>query len=256
MVFIAYAVIYGLVFLTGICIGSFLNVLIYRIPLGISVSRGRSFCPGCGNTLQARDMVPLVSFLVLRGSCRFCGKKISYRYPLVESLGGVLAMMSVFFFWLTWQALLVFAVTCILLVIAFIDIDTQEIPDRLNIALAAAAGIFVFLFPDITMISRIIGCFEVALPMLLMDFIIKDSFGGGDIKLCAACGFLLGWRAMLTGTFIGIITGGIYAIWLLAGRKKGRKEHFAFGPFLSLGMTVAVFAGTEIWYGYAGMFPL
>ena len=172
MIWVAYAVIYGVIFLAGICIGSFLNVLIYRIPLGINVAKGRSFCPECKKKLQAKDLVPLLSFFVLRGSCRFCGQKISRRYPVVEFLGGMLAVTSLYFFWLTWQALLVYAAVCILLVIAFIDIDTREIPDRLNIALFVLALISVFLFPDITVIERVIGFFEISLPLLLLNLMI------------------------------------------------------------------------------------
>lgn len=254
MIWVAYAVIYGLIFLAGTCIGSFLNVLIYRMPLGINIAKGRSFCPKCKNKLQAKDMVPLLSFFVLRGSCRFCGQKISGRYPAVELMGGIFALASLYFFWLTWQALLVYAAVCILLVIAFIDIDTREIPDRLNITLSVLALISVFLFPHITVIERIIGFFEISLPMLLLNLMIKDSFGGGDIKLCAACGFLLGYKAMLVGAFLGILTGGMYAIWLLLSGAKSRKDHFAFGPFLSFGLMVALYAGTMIWESYLEIF--
>lgn len=269
MVGLAYAIIYGFVFLTGIVIGSFLNVLIYRIPIEINIARGRSFCPNCKNALLARDMVPLVSFALLRGHCRFCGKKISGRYPLVEFLGGVLAVMSVLFFWFSWQALLAFAVSCILLTVAFIDWDTQEIPNILSIIILGlgivttvltltgvfgGAGMTMTGFDNAGIISRLIGMVEISLPMLLMNLIIKDSFGGGDIKLCAACGFFLGWRSMLVGAFLGIIAGGIYGIYLLAGRKKGGKEHFAFGPFLSFGITVALFAGNTVWESYLAIF--
>ena len=194
---IAYAVIYAFAFLFGICIGSFLNVLIYRVPRGINVAKGRSFCPRCNNTLLARDLVPLVSFGLLGGRCRFCGAKISWRYPIIEALGGMLGILSVMFWFISWQALLIFAATCVLLTISFIDYDTQEIPDVLNIVLMGMAVAAIFLFPEISIISRIIGFFEISVLMIIINLIKKESFGGGDIKLCAAAGFFLGWQNML-----------------------------------------------------------
>jgi len=256
LVTIAFAVIYAFAFLFGICIGSFLNVLIYRVPLGINVAKGRSFCPQCHNTLTARDLVPLVSFGLLGGHCRFCGAKISWRYPLVEALGGMLGLLSVAFWFVSWQALLVFAVTCVLLTISFIDWDTQEIPDVLNIVLMGLAITAIFVFRDVSLLSRVIGFFEIPVLMIVVNLIKKGSFGGGDIKMCAAAGFLLGWQNMLVAAFIGIITGGIYGVYLLASRKKSRKEHFAFGPFLAVGITVSLYMGSLIWQAYLGLFSI
>ena len=256
MLAVAYGVIYLFVFIFGICIGSFLNVLIYRIPLHINIAKGRSFCPKCGNTLLARDLVPLFSFLVLRGRCRFCGDPISPRYPLVESLGGAASIVSVIVWGMTWHALIAFAACCVLVTVAFIDIDTMEIPDSMHVALIVLGICAVFAVPMPALVSRLIGIVAVSVPMILLDLIIKDSFGGGDIKLCAACGFLLGWRALIVGTFIAIIGGGIYGIYLLASKKKDRKGHFAFGPFLAAGMAVALFVGDAIWYAYLGSFGL
>lgn len=254
MLIVAYVVIYLLVFIIGICIGSFLNVVIYRVPLGLNIAKGRSFCPKCNNTLTARDLVPLASFGLLRGHCRFCGGKIAARYPLVELVGGILAVICVLTFWLTPQALLVFAATCILTVITFIDIDTQEIPYTLNIILTVLGIIAIFIFPEAGWLSHIIGIFCISVPMIIANFIIPSSFGGGDIFLVAACGLFLGWQGILVGTFIGIIGGGIYGVYLLVGKKKGRKEHFAFGPFLSFGIAVAMFAGSNIVSWYLGFF--
>lgn len=254
MLITAYVVIYLLVFITGTCIGSFLNVVIYRVPRGINIAKGRSFCPNCRNTLTARDLVPLASFGLLRGRCRFCGEPISPRYPLVESIGGALAVLSVLVYWLTPQALLVFAAVCILTVVTFIDIDTQEIPYTLNIILTVLGVIAVFMFPEAGWLSHIIGIFCFAVPMIIINLIVADSFGGGDIFLVAACGLFLGWQNMIVAAFIGIITGGIFAAGLLISGTKGRKDHFAFGPFLSLGIGAAMFAGNQIINWYLGIF--
>lgn len=254
--YIAYGVIYGFVLVAGICIGSFLNVLIYRIPAKLNFAKGRSFCPGCGHDLKAADLVPVVSFLFLRGKCRYCGDPISARYPMVELMGGVLALCSVLRFSFTWQALVVFVTACILLVIAFIDIDTMEIPNGLVAAILVLAVLSLVCFREIGWLSGLIGFFVISLPMLLMDLIIKDSFGGGDIKLCAACGLMLGWQQMLAAALIALITGGIFGAFLLISKKKGRKEHFAFGPFLSLGILIALFAGNFLIESYLSIFNL
>ncbi|MCQ4638023.1 prepilin peptidase [Anaerovorax odorimutans] len=254
--YIAYGVIYGFILIAGICIGSFLNVLIYRIPEKISFAKGRSFCPACGHELRAIDLVPVISFLFLKGKCRYCGDKISFRYPLIELLGGAFALWSALSFGLTWQAVVGFAVSCILLVIAFIDIDTMEIPDGLVLALLVLAVVSLICFRDITWISGVIGFFVISLPMLLMNLIIKDSFGGGDIKLCAACGLMLGWQQMLAAALIALVTGGIYGAYLLITKKKDRKDHFAFGPFLSFGIIVALFAGNFLIQSYLAIFNL
>lgn len=256
MLILAYGVIYLLVFMTGICIGSFLNVVIYRVPRGINIAKGRSFCPKCNNILTARDLVPLASFGLLRGRCRFCGERISARYPVVESIGGALAVLSVAVYWLTPQALVVFAASCILTAVTFIDIDTQEIPYTLNIIMTCLGVLAVFLFPEAGWGAHIIGMFCISVPMIIVNFIVADSFGGGDIFLVAAAGLFLGWQNMLAAAFIGIIGGGIYGIYLLAGKKKGRKDHFAFGPFLSVGIGAAMFAGNDIVDLYLKIFGL
>lgn len=117
----AWAVIYGFVFVTGVCIGSFLNVLVYRILAGISFAKGRSFCPSCNHQLKAADLVPILSYVVLGGHCRYCKSRISIRYPLIELLGGVIAILCTIALGFTWQAAAAFVVLCILLVIALID---------------------------------------------------------------------------------------------------------------------------------------
>ena len=249
-----YAVCYLFVFTVGLCIGSFLNVLVYRIPNKLDFVRGRSFCPACKHSLAARDLVPVFSWLFLRAKCRYCGAKISARYPLVELAGGALAVLSAARFGFCWQALLAFAVLCVLLTVALIDADTQEIPNGLVIALGVLAVAAILAFPGVSILDRVLGAFCVSLPMALLNFAIPTSFGGGDCKLMAAAGLLLGWKMTLVATFFAILTGGAYGVYLLATRKKGGKEHFAFGPFLTFGIALALFAGEAILGWYLGLF--
>ena len=147
-------------------------------------------------------------------------------------------------------AALYFAVLCILVVVTMIDADTMEIPDGLVIALFVCAVLAVFAGPALGFVSRAIGMFCISLPLLLIALIKPGAFGGGDVKLMAAAGFLLGWQATLVAAFIGITLGGGYGIYLLASHKKGAKEHFAFGPFLCIGIAAAMFAAEHIirWY--------
>ncbi|MDO4571954.1 MAG: prepilin peptidase [Clostridia bacterium] len=249
-------ILYLYVFIVGLCIGSFVNVLIYRIPRGRNIAKGRSFCPACGHTLAARDLLPLFSFLFLKGRCRYCGARISPRYPLVELAGGLLAVVSPLALGWTLSALLAFLAGGVLLAVALIDADTQEIPDSLVLALAALSALSAVFTRDAALLSRVIGLFCVSLPMLLANLVRPTSFGGGDIKLCAAAGFLLGWQSMLAAAFIALLGGGGYGAWLLASRRKGRREHFAFGPFLAAGVYIALLAGGRLIGWYLGLFGI
>ncbi len=248
--------LYLYAFVVGLCLGSFCNVLIYRLPRGLNIAKGRSFCPDCGHALAAQDLVPLASWLCLRGKCRYCGAGISPRYPAVELLGGLLALASPLAFGWTLTALFSFLAAMILLTLAFIDADTQEIPDALVLALAAVAALAAIFTRDVPILSRIIGLFSISLPMLLINLVKRTSFGGGDIKLCAASGFLLGWRCMLVAAFLALIGGGGWGIYLLASGKKGGKEHFAFGPFLAGGIYAGLLFGDSLIAWYLRLFGL
>ncbi len=248
-----YAALYLFVFIVGACIGSFMNVVIFRVPRKLNIAKGRSFCPGCGRTLTASDLIPILSWVFLGGKCRTCKCNISARYPLGEALCGIFAVLSVFLFHFTPQAVIIFTSACILYAVAWIDIDTMEIPNSLVIALIVPAVCAAFFVKDVGWLARGIGFFAVSVPLLLTNLIKKDSFGGGDIKLCAVCGFLLGWKLLLVGTFIALLTGGGYGIYCLIRKKKGKGDRFAFGPFLSLGFTAALYAGEVLLGAYLSL---
>jgi leader peptidase (prepilin peptidase)/N-methyltransferase len=259
--------IYVIVFVFGTVIASFLNVLIYRVPRGLDFVRGTSACPDCEHRLGPLDLIPIISYLALGRKCRYCHKPISPRYMIIELIGGVLAICA----WTAFRheppllraneaflgttapllaAILYFAVLCILLVITRIDAETMEIPDGLNIALLICGIAAIFVAPEVTLVSRVIGLFCVSVPLLVISLIVPGAFGGGDVKLMAAAGFLLGWQNTLVAIFIGIIIGGIWGIYLMASGKKGAKGHFAFGPALCVGVAVALFFGGPLitWY--------
>lgn len=248
--------LYLFVFVFGCCIGSFLNVLVYRVPNHISFVKGRSFCPNCHAPIKNRDLIPILSFLFLRGKCRGCGQRISPRYPLVEAFAGLLAALCFWRFDFTIQALVAFAFCAILLTVALIDHDTMTIPNGLIIALMVPALCCVFLFPSVGLLARVIGFFAVSLPMLLLNLLIPDCFGGGDIKLMAVCGFALGWQNTLVAAFLAVLLCGVVSVYLLAIKRVGKGCHIAFGPYLTVGLATAFLYGEPLLRAYLSIFGL
>jgi leader peptidase (prepilin peptidase)/N-methyltransferase len=158
----------------------------------------------------------------------------------------VAGVVSVLYYRVSFAALTVFLVFCVLTVIAMIDADTQYIPPQLNILLAVLGIVSFWTLPEASLIQRLIGVICISVPMILIVLVIPGGFGWGDIKMMAAAGVLLGWKGNVTAFFIALILGGIYAVYLLAAKKKGRKEHFAFGPFLSIGIAISMYAGIGV----------
>ena len=240
-----------LLFLLGACFFSFLNVIVWRTPRGESLVHGRSHCPACGRVLTPWELVPCFSFLALRGKCYGCGSKIPTRDFWVEVLGGVLFLgCNVRFGLMTGRALLAFALLFILTVVALMDWDTMEIYDRFHVLILGCAVISLWLFPEISLTERLIGCVCVSAPMFALAMIVPGGFGGGDIKLMFVLGAFLGWKNILLTAFFGVVGGGAYGALLLKKKKAGRKDQFPFGPFLCAGAGAALFFGNEIlnWY--------
>lgn len=238
--------IYVYVFIFCSCVGSFANVLIYRLPKKINFIKGRSYCPSCHHTLSMCDMIPIFSWLLLKGKCRWCHHKISIRYPLVEmaSVGiGFLCFMNV---GLSVDFFIIFFICELLLVVSVIDFNTMTIPNGLNLSLAVLAFISYWFHPEISLIHRLIGMIVISLPMFVMNLIVSHSFGGGDIKLMVAAGFLLSWKKTIAAGLIGMMSASIYALYLLIKKKADRKSHIPFGPFLSLGIMMSLFYGTSM----------
>lgn len=247
-------ILYIYMFVLGSCIASFINVLIYRIPRKLDFVSGRSFCPNCHNTLKIYDMIPILSWIFLKGKCRFCKEPISPRYPLIEFGGGLIALGCFYRYGYNWMTLVSFSLAMILLAITMIDFETMLIPDGLVIALIVPALACTLLNLDVTITSRFIGMFCVSGFMLIMNLIIPDCFGGGDIKLMFVCGFMLGWINILLAGSIALLTGGIYACYLVLTRKSKEQMYMAFGPYLCLGIIVALLYGNEIIWAYLSFF--
>ena len=193
---------------------------------------------------------------LVEGYRLFFQEGVHKRYIANAMLGGILASFT------TWNYINISTVLTILLflallsIISSVDIATMEIPNTFVIAALVLGIISIFTLPGTSLPSRILGMFVVSVPLLLITLLIPGAFGGGDIKLMAACGLFLGTKLTLLSFAFAVLTGGLYGIWLLVMKKKSGKEHFAFGPFLCLGMAAALFIGDKVWHWYVGLLYL
>ncbi|MGN0161705.1 MAG: prepilin peptidase [Lachnospiraceae bacterium] len=251
---VARVLIYFIWFMMGATVFSFLNVVIYRLPEHKNLVKGRSMCRKCGHDLNVWDTIPVFSWIFLGGKCRYCKEKISLRYLMVELMGGISAVGLVLYYGASLAALTVFAFFAVMTVISFIDYDTMIIPPQLNVMIFLIGVVSIWTMGGPTLVERIIGMFAISLPLYIIIMIVPNGFGGGDIKLMFAAGFMLGWKATVAAFFIGLVLGGAYGIYLMARRKKGKSDHFAFGPFLCIGLAVALFYGEAMVNAYLGSF--
>ncbi|MBI4687137.1 MAG: prepilin peptidase [Nitrospirae bacterium] len=261
--------LYIIVFIFGAIIGSFLNVCIYRMPKGLSIVRPSSSCPSCGNPIRFYDNIPIISYLFLGGRCRRCGAMISLKYPAVELLNAVLYMtvFQRFGAYFSWPVFVYFLFVSSLIVITFIDFQYQIIPDSITlpgiiIGLALGSTILPDPFNSTGLLGLKASLTGVALGGGLFYLIAvvgtavfkKEAMGGGDIKMMAMVGGILGWKGVLLTTFFGSLFGSIVGIAIISikGREWGSK--IPFGPYLALGSLLSLFFGHKflIWYLHAG----
>jgi leader peptidase (prepilin peptidase)/N-methyltransferase len=241
-------------FLYGITVGSFVNVLIHRIPNGMDIIKGRSMCTECGHKLAFGDLVPLFSYVWLKGRCRYCGSRISAGYPLVELINGLLYVAVLHRFGIGLMALGWFIAMPVLICVAFIDAAHRIIPDRFPVLLALSGVLMVLSGEKPDIFSRVIGIFSVSVPFLLVALVSGGrAMGGGDIKLMAAAGFCLGWEQNLAALFIGALAGSAVSMVQMAKGKVGRGTQVPFGPYLSFGIAVSALAGEMLLEYYFGL---
>lgn len=243
---------YCYIFLIGSIIGSFLNVCICRLPKKESVVMGRSHCTSCGHVLSFYEMIPILSYLLLRGKCKKCGVRISGQYPLIEVINACLYLLAAVCYGFKPYTILLCIFFSVLLVLAGIDFYTMEFPDLLHIWILGIAIVHFILFPCL-LAEGIIGFFIVSVPMLLLAF-FTDGFGGGDIKLCAVCGLFLGYQLVIIGFLSACLLASIAGIILILLKKAERKTAFAFGPFLAFGYILAALYGNQMLSAYFSLF--
>ena len=242
--------------LFGLVIGSFLNVVIVRVPERRSLWRPRSGCPTCGAQLAWHDNVPVLSFLLLRGRCRSCRTPISWRYPIVEIGNAVALVSAAVAFGPTAEFIVAGALLAALIVVVAIDLQHQLIPDVITIPGIVLGLLANLLTGHVSWLESVIGIVIAGGLFLTIIVASGGGMGGGDLKLGAMLGAFLGWKALLFALFVAIVLGGMVAIALLTLRLRGRKDPVPFGPFLAVGGAMGLFWGARVFAWYAGGFGL
>ena len=234
----------------GLVIGSFLNVVVARLPEHRSLVAPGSACPGCGAALAWHDNIPLLSFALLRGRCRACAMPISWRYPIIEAATGLLFGAAFMRFGLSVDFVVAVVLLAALVVITAIDLQHQVIPDAITLP-----GIVAGLLASVarrpgSIVDSLLGVVLGGGLFLVIILVSGGGMGGGDMKLGAMLGAFLGWKVALLALFFAVVAGGTLAIVLLASGLRGRKDPVPFGPFLALGGAVGLFAGEGLltWY--------
>lgn len=235
-------------FVLGAAIGSFLNVCIFRIPAETSIVKPASQCPKCHHPIRYRDNIPVISYLLLGGKCRDCGEKISWRYPLVELVTAILALLLFLKFDFSVSFLVYFVFTAVLIIITFIDLDHQIIPDVLTlpgIPIFCLSAIFILKLPWMeALIGLLIGGGVLFTIAFVYELITKrEGMGGGDIKLLAMIGGFLGWKSLVFVLLFSSLTGAVIGITAMIINKQDTKYAVPFGPFLSAAAVAYLFWG-------------
>ncbi len=235
-----------LIFLLSIIIGSFLNVVIYRLPDNKSIVSPPSHCPECGTRLKPFDLVPILSFILSRGKCRFCKVKISWQYPFVELLTGILFLAIYLKFGIGSNSIVLMLLASLLIVISFIDLRYKKIPNVITYPGMIIALLIALIFNRISFISSLLGLIIPGGSILLIALIFKKGLGMGDVKLLAMIGAFIGWQYTLLGLFFGSLIGLIISVILIIYDKIGRNTQIPFGPYISLGTLITLIWGEKI----------
>ncbi|MDQ3717072.1 MAG: prepilin peptidase [Actinomycetota bacterium] len=246
--------------LLGLAIGSFLNVVIHRVPKGESVVRPPSACPGCQAPIRPRDNVPVAGWVLLKGKCRDCSAEISPRYPAVELGTGLLFAVMALKFGLDPVLPAYLYLAAVGIALGVIDLDCKRLPDKLTLpsypVAAALLGIAALAGSDSgDPLRALIGGAAMYAIYFALCFAYPAGMGFGDVKLAGVLGAYtawIGWGAWAVGLFLGFFLGGIFGILVIAVRRGGRKTALPFGPFMLLGVLVAILAGEQIARAYLG----
>jgi leader peptidase (prepilin peptidase)/N-methyltransferase len=243
----------------GLAIGSFLNVVVWRVPRGESVVSPPSACPNCGHAIRNHDNVPVLGWLLLRGRCRDCGDRISARYPIVEAVTAILFGLMAWRF--GYQVVLVayLYLAAVGLALALIDIDVKRLPDALTKpSWLIMAGVMAFAAVTDASGHQVLRAAYGAVALggfyALLWFVYPGGMGFGDVKLAPTLGAALGWiswGALAVGAFSGFLFGGVFGIGVVLAGKGGRKSKVPFGPFMLLGTLVGVLFGPDLAHAYS-----
>ncbi|ACL69358.1 prepilin peptidase [Halothermothrix orenii] len=235
------------VFIMGLLFGSFFNVIILRVPRKESIIWPRSHCPHCQTTLKWYELIPVLSFIFLKGKCRYCGYRISWQYPLVEVMTGLIYLLLYYHFGLTMVFLIYIILISLLIISSVIDIREKIIPNVITFPGMVTGLISSIILKHIGFWNSLLGILIPGIFLFIIALIFKGGLGMGDVKLVAMIGAFTGVRwalmALFTGAFLGAITGII----LIVSGVLDRKKPVPFGPFISIGGLVSILWGYEIW---------
>ena len=238
----------------GLLIGSFLNVVIARMPARRSLWMPGSACPACGTAIAWHDNVPIVSFVLLRGRCRACAIRIPWRYPLIEALTAILFMLAYARFGLSPALLPALLLLAALVAITFIDLEHQIIPDAITLPGIVTGVVANVATGAVSWVDSGIGALGAGLLFFAIILASGGGMGGGDMKLAAMLGAFLGWQLTLVAVFLAVVTGGVAAVAMLGSRRLGRKDPIPFGPFLAVGGAAALLWGPSLLTWYLNVF--
>jgi len=244
-----------LIFILGLIVGSFSNVCIYRIPKNESIVYPASHCPKCHSLIKPVDNIPLLSYILLKGRCRNCKSKISIQYPIVEFLTGLTYLIIYLIYGLSIQSLIYIILSSALIIIAFIDLNEQIVPDVISLPGIVIGFILSFFVPYISFINSGLGVIVGGGTILIIGLggsaiFKKEAMGGGDVKLAAMIGAFLGWKYIIISLFLGFFIGALAGIILILSKIRSREDTVPFGPFIVLGSFITLLWGEKIisWY--------
>lgn len=249
-------VVYAFASIFGLIIGSFLNVVVYRVPAGLSVVRPASRCSACTTPIRPRDNIPVISWLLLRGRCRDCSEPISPRYPLVEALTGALFVVMALKFGLSDELPAYLYLVAVGVALALIDLDVKRLPDVLTLPSYAVGAILLglaSLHDGHALLRAILGAAAMFAVYFALCFAYPAGMGFGDVKLSGVLGLYtawLGWDVWAAGLLLGFFLGGFFGIGLILAKKGGRKTAVPFGPFMLIGAFLAILFGHPLVQGY------
>ena len=244
-----------IIFTIGLVIGSFSNVCIYRIPRNESLVWPGSHCPKCSKQIKFYDNIPLISYIILKGKCRNCGEPIPLQYPIVELATGLFYLALYLFYGLQLIALVYMMLCSVLIIISFIDLKVEIIPDTISLPFIVIGFVLSFFLRNINPLDSMLGIITGGGSLLLVaifgsKLFKKEAMGGGDIKLAAMIGAFFGWKLTLLSLFLSFFLGSIIGIIVLAASKDKSNNIIPFGPFIALGAMISMFWGNAIihWY--------
>ncbi|MCY6355043.1 prepilin peptidase [Clostridium sp. ZS2-4] len=243
---------YIFILIIGLLIGSFLNVCIYRIPREESISYPPSHCTSCGNNIKPYDLIPVISYIFfLKGKCRYCGEKISIRYPLIELFTGIVFVLIYKYYGTSMEFIKFAVLSCFLIAIGMIDFDTTDVYFKTTISGIIVGIVFlvVYYFTGYNIGTYILGAL-IGGGFISLIILITGGMGWGDAEICFLAGLYLGWKLTLLMLFLSVILGAVIGVLLIAIKKKSRKDYIPFGPYIALGAIIAAIWGDSIlrWY--------